>query len=164
MRGTEGPQMSVSSSPTLYPREANDMAICVETVLLPTPPFPLKTSMTCEMLESAFRSIDFSASLAEMAAGDENAPEEQADLLGHPSHAEALPAFWEVGPTQPSLALAGALVASPSGGEVDIVLILLVLVLVLGDLFVSVAMVSCVKISLILIQLVGRYEEVRYCI
>ena len=126
MRGTEGPQMSVSSSPTLYPREANDMAICVETVLLPTPPFPLKTSMTCEMLESAFRSIDFSASLAEMAAGDENAPEEQADLLGHPAHAEALPAFWEVGPTQPSLALAGALVASPPGGEVDIVLILLV--------------------------------------
>ncbi len=115
--------MSVSSSPTLYPREANDMAICVETVLLPTPPFPLKTSMTCEILESACCSIDFSASLAEMAAGDENAPEEQTDLLGHPSHAEALPAFWDVGPTQPSLALAGVMFASPVGEEDDIVLV-----------------------------------------
>jgi hypothetical protein len=65
------------------------------------------------MLDSAFCNIDFSASRAEMAAGDENAPEEQADLFGQPSHAEALPAFWEVGPTQPSLALAGVLLALP---------------------------------------------------
>jgi len=65
------------------------------------------------MLDSAFCNNDFSTSRAEMEAGDENAPEEQADLFGQPSHAEALPAFWEVGPTQPSLALAGVLLALP---------------------------------------------------
>ena len=69
------------------------MAICVETVLLPTPPLPLRTRMTCETLESALRNIDFSASRDAVAAGEENAPEEQADLLGQPSQASALPAF-----------------------------------------------------------------------
>ena len=39
--------------------------------------------------------------------GDENAPDEQADWLGHPAQADALPASWEVGPTQPSFAFDG---------------------------------------------------------
>lgn len=42
-----------------------------------------------------------------MAAGEENAPEEQADWFGQPAQAADLPALEEVGPTQPSLALDG---------------------------------------------------------
>ena len=45
--------------------------------------------------------------MAASAAGEEKAPDEQADWLGQPAHAEAFPAPWEVGPTQPSLALEG---------------------------------------------------------
>lgn len=43
-----------------------------------------------------------------MAAGDEKAPVEHADWFGQPAHADAFPAVWEVGPTQPSLASVGA--------------------------------------------------------
>lgn len=46
--------------------------------------------------------------MAASAAGEENAPEEQAPWFGQPAQAAALPASWEVGPTQPSLALDGA--------------------------------------------------------
>eukprot|EP00977_Amphora_coffeiformis_P003853 scaffold768_cov166-Amphora_coffeaeformis.AAC.11 len=43
-----------------------------------------------------------------MASGELKAPDEQAPWLGQPSQALALPADSEEGPTQPSLALAGA--------------------------------------------------------
>ena len=43
--GIEGPKISVSSSPTLYPSRASAMARLADTVLLPTPPLPLLTAM-----------------------------------------------------------------------------------------------------------------------
>jgi len=75
---------------------------------LPTPPLPLKTRTTWETLEREVWSSDRSFCLAATAAGEEKAPVEQADWLGQPAQAEAFPAFWEVGPTQPSFASEGA--------------------------------------------------------
>ena len=104
----DGPHISTSSKPTLYPREDNDCDNCVDRVLFPTPPFPLSTSMTCETSDSDVRNTATSFSLAAMAAGEENAPEEHADWFGQPAQAEDLPASCEVGPTHPALASDGA--------------------------------------------------------
>ena len=89
----DGPQISTSNKPTLYPLELNDWATCVDTVLLPTPPFPDNTRMTCDTFDSAFWSTIFSFSLAATAAGDEKAPVEHDDWLGQPAQADALPAL-----------------------------------------------------------------------
>ena len=104
----DGPQISTSSKPTLYPRDDNDCDNCVDRVLFPTPPFPLSTSMTCDTSDNDVCNIDASFSLAAMAAGEEYAPEEQADWFGQPAQAEDLPASCEVGPTHPALASEGA--------------------------------------------------------
>ena len=45
-----------------------------------------------------------------MASGELKAPDEHAAWLGHPAHADALPADSEDGPTHPTLALDGAVV------------------------------------------------------
>src|SRR5574344_1753224 len=44
--GIEGPNISVSRSPTLYPKRAKAIARLAETVLLPTPPLPELTAIT----------------------------------------------------------------------------------------------------------------------
>ena len=46
MRGTEKPQMSASSTPTVLPRAAIAAARFTVTELLPTPPLPLATAST----------------------------------------------------------------------------------------------------------------------
>lgn len=76
-------------------------------MLLPTPPFPLRTNTTCDTLFNAFWSSDRSFSLAARAAGEEKVPVEQAAWFGQPAQAEDLPALAEVGPTQPWFALEG---------------------------------------------------------
>ena len=118
MRGIDGPHMSTSRRPTSYPREDRACATWVDTVLLPTPPLPLSTSTTWDTSDSELRRTARSPSLAASAAGDENAPDEQAVWFGQPAHADAFPASEEVGPTHPSLASEGA---SPPVEE-DIVL------------------------------------------
>ena len=51
--GMEGPVMSASSTATFLPRRAMATAREAVTVLLPTPPLPLTTAMTCLMLDLA---------------------------------------------------------------------------------------------------------------
>jgi hypothetical protein len=48
--------------------------------------------MTCDTSDSDVRNTATSFSLAAMAAGEENAPEEHADWFGQPAQAEDLPA------------------------------------------------------------------------
>ena len=57
-----------------------------------------------------------SASWAATASGLLNFPEEQADWLGQPAQAEALPASSDCGPTHPSFALDGG---GPAAGEAE---------------------------------------------
>ncbi len=45
-RGTENPQMSASSTPTVSPRRAMATARLTVTELFPTPPLPEATAMT----------------------------------------------------------------------------------------------------------------------
>ncbi len=45
-RGTEKPQMSASSTPTVWPCAANAAARLTVTELLPTPPLPLAIAST----------------------------------------------------------------------------------------------------------------------
>eukprot|EP00438_Fugacium_kawagutii_P034725 Skav230809 [mRNA] locus=scaffold851:120480:121876:+ [translate_table: standard] len=45
MRGTLGPQISTSSSPTSMLRAEKPKDSCAETVLFPTPPLPDKTKI-----------------------------------------------------------------------------------------------------------------------
>jgi hypothetical protein len=54
--GTLGPQISTSKIPTSYFCDKYK-ASCVATVLLPTPPFPDKTSITC-FIDSNFLLIN----------------------------------------------------------------------------------------------------------
>jgi len=49
--GAEGPQMSMSSSPTSLPAAASANASCAAKVLLPTPPLPESTRTLCLMVE-----------------------------------------------------------------------------------------------------------------
>mmetsp|Transcript_15325 Transcript_15325/g.51545 ORF Transcript_15325/g.51545 Transcript_15325/m.51545 type:complete len:259 (+) Transcript_15325:433-1209(+) len=106
MRGTDGPQMSTSSSPTSKPREASAKASWQETVDLPTPPLPERTRSLCLTLlrRSLTRSGVGSTALP--------APEAHAEALGQPAHAEALPAASDAGPTQPSFAAAASIIVS----------------------------------------------------
>ena len=53
--GCDGPKISASSSPTLYPSFASATARLAETVLLPTPPFPEKIARVFFTLGSSGR-------------------------------------------------------------------------------------------------------------
>ena len=99
--------MSTSSTPTWYPLDARVCAIWHATVDLPTPPFPDSTSTTWDTLERAARMSAASRCWAKTASGELNLPELQSPWLGQPSHADAFPASFDAGPTQPSLASSG---------------------------------------------------------
>ena len=65
--GTDGPKMSVSNNPTLYPNCAKAIARLAETVDFPTPPFPELTAIiffTCgKSLSTVGRGVDLNAVL-----------------------------------------------------------------------------------------------------
>jgi hypothetical protein len=69
--------------------------------------------MTCDTSDNDVRNMEASFSLAAMAVGEENAPEEQDNWFGQPAQAEDLPASCEVGPTHPALASEGASMPPP---------------------------------------------------
>ena len=97
--GILGPQISTSISPTSYFWERST-ASWVATVLLPTPPFPERTTILCLMPDN------FCAMIL-MAGFSWTAPEAQAAWLGQPEQADYLPALSELTPGQFSLALFG---------------------------------------------------------
>ena len=74
----------------------------------PTPPFPLKTSTTCDTSDSAFCRTEASCCFLAIASGELNAPDAQVVWLGHPAQADDLPASCDAGPTQPTFAFSGA--------------------------------------------------------
>ena len=92
MRGTLGPHMSMSSSPTsiscssLRPRCANVYANCVDTVDFPTPPFPEST----KIMFFTFANLCFTSS--RVGSSLRASPDAQIDQLGQPEHASLFPA------------------------------------------------------------------------
>ena len=60
MVGTDGPKMSASNNPTLYPSLESDIARFAAMVLFPTPPFPEETAITFVPL-NGFAGIAFSS-------------------------------------------------------------------------------------------------------
>ena len=88
--GTDGPQMSTSSSPTSFPRPASPNANCAANVLFPTPPLPLSTSIfrRTPRRRAATRVASASAPSRALAAS----PDAHAARLGHPAHDASRPA------------------------------------------------------------------------
>lgn len=117
MRGCDGPQMSMSSTPKFLSawRAAIVRASNAVTVLLPTPPLP---DMIINLFCTSVRRARTSAIPGSTTAA---APDEQTVWLGQPAQASTLPAASLWVPGQCSAALAGT-----SAGAVAVVVLMVV--------------------------------------
>lgn len=86
-RGTLGPQISISSSATRnWASRANARANITATVVLPTPPLPLKTRIICFTDDNRWPISTIAGSTRRVS------PDEQIDWFGQPAQAETRPA------------------------------------------------------------------------